>query len=314
MVTRLGGGVTLRSSSATVSTKAISAVPCDRQAKKGLQLRKSAALLLTLGTAIILMLQSNAAAFAIVDGEPIERNEQNLREFGAVGRVQVYYENGTVGTCTATLIAPSVAMTAQHCMPFKNDQWDDGESPSEIFIEVTFGMLNHNDDIGVTAQVVAGTESNRDYGTVNDSIFLLHLDSPITEIAPIRAAGHDEGRLWKKGRDVFQLGWGSVRHDESVLSAELRRADTTVGDTVATFGAALKAGGMLRVSDGGRGVASGGDSGGPLLARDDEDNDRLVVVGVLWGGNTDENFYMKPGVDSLFDDDGNLKPNPRRVT
>lgn len=242
----------------------------------------------------------------------MDRNESNLRDFGAVGRLLVIdKQTGRTGLCTATLISPTIAMTAQHCLPFKNDRWDAGKSPSEITIQVTFNALNHVDDPGVMVRATAGTESNRDYGTVNDSIFLLHLDRPVTGVRPIRAAGHDEGELWKKGRDVFALGWGTIDEAEKISSAELRRADFTVKDTVATFGAGLKAGGMLRVDNRGRGITNGGDSGGPLLTWDDQG--RPVVIGVLWGGNPNRGYYMKPGVDSLFDDNGNLTPNPRQV-
>ncbi|MFC5142714.1 S1 family peptidase [Actinomycetospora rhizophila] len=276
-------------------------------------MHRGVGLIVAAAIAAATMLSVTTPAAAIEGGVPVATTEQNYRTFGALGRVVTTYADGRWGLCTATLIAPTVAMTAQHCMPFKNDRWDEGKSPSEIDIEVAFNVLDLDDGRGVLRKVVAGTESNRDYGTENDSIFLLHLDRPVTEVTPIRAAGHQEGDLWRKGRPVFALGWGYT--EEGRESRELRRADTTVRDTVATT--AWKIGGALRVNDSGEGVTAPGDSGGPLITLDGAD--RPVVVGVLWGGgvpwgrSTERSYYMKPGVDSLFGDRGELVPNPRQV-
>ncbi len=191
---------------------------------------------------------------------------------GFVGRLV----NAEGDLCTATLTAPSKAMTAEHCL------WDSDLTK----LTITFGMWNTNDGGGQEAHIVDYEISEIDYRGPRDSIAVVTLDREITGVAPARVAGPGApNTLYAKGERVLAAGWGTILPGDRVVSAELRAGYMDVADPTSTINS-----GAIRVEDIGGGHPQHGDSGGPLMATDQEG---FIVVGVYTGSGADQHFYMK---------------------
>jgi secreted trypsin-like serine protease len=204
-----------------------------------------------------------------------------------VGRMKIEGADGRTWTCTATLIAPDRALTAEHCI-WNADEWRD--------ITITFGTRNLDSDAGQTAQAVSGEISDRDYRGLRDSIAIIQLNRSIAGVTPARVAGPGApSSLYGRGTYVLAAGWGTIDKSQDIVSRELRIASMEVADSTATINS-----GAIRVGETGGGRPQKGDSGGPLFSYDAEGP---IVVGVYTGSGTrrgSQHFYMKTAVDPLF--------------
>lgn len=205
-----------------------------------------------------------------------------------VGRMQIKGSDGRTWTCTATLIAPDQALTAEHCI-WNADDWSD--------ITITFGTRNIDSDPGQSAQAVSAKISDRDYRGHRDSIAIVQLDRSIVDVTPARVARSGASNdLYSRGTYVLAAGWGTIDRGQDISSRELRIASMEVADPTATINS-----GAIRVGETGGGRPQNGDSGGPLFSYDEQGS---IVVGVYTGSGTrqgDQHFYMKTAVDPLFD-------------
>jgi hypothetical protein len=205
-----------------------------------------------------------------------------------VGLLVATSADGTSSSqCTATLIAPDQALTAEHCI------WDVGHWED---IDVTFGTRNLDSDPGESAYAISGQVSTRDYRGPRDSIVILKLDHDIAGVEPARVARPGVSNdLYAKGAYVLAAGWGTIDRDQEISSRELRIASMEVADPTATISS-----GAIRVKETGGGRPQNGDSGGPLFAYDDQG---AIVVGVYTGSGTykgSQHFYMKTAVDPIL--------------
>ncbi|MBL7487976.1 trypsin-like serine protease [Frankia sp. AgB1.9] len=171
------------------------------------------------------------------------------------------------GLCTASLIAPDLALTASHCVPERSKLAD---------MLVVFGVLNKDRDRGGERRTVIDTYTHNDaeFGSSGEQMTVLKLNRPVRGITPVRLATPDQSDLWKAGSKLTAVGWGAIDNGGHVISAELRRATVKVTDTaVSTPG--LR-GLMATVAS--EGHSAPGDSGGPLLTGDPDAG--FVQVGV----------------------------------
>ena len=169
----------------------------------------------------------------------------------------------------ASLVAPSLALTAGHCKVAKGD-------------EIVFGVLNwdrHTNSGEGISRTVAQTSNQGDATFSADaSSELLVLSAPIWNIQPVRLASPADHALWAKKAILQDVGFGDITpdcpRDPEILSAELRSADMKIVDTTVSNG--IYRG--LAKAESVKGYPQKGDSGSPLLAKDAAG--RFVQVGI----------------------------------
>lgn len=174
------------------------------------------------------------------------------------------YPDGPIDiVCSGTLIAPTVFLTAAHCV-----NWMPGEGIAPHDVYVTFDSVYQ---VG-SSTIHRGTyQVNPNYGhdaSDPNDVAVVVLDEPITDIAPavLPPAGildglKDAGAL--KGQPFVTVGYGTVRDDKTKGTQSLywegaRRF------TAGTYNAFTK--GWLKISmnpSTGDGGTCYGDSGGP---------------------------------------------------
>lgn len=224
------------------------------------RLLAAAGSLLTLG-----LLGVAAPAEAIVKGEVVPGGWAGDRVpavnlYGFVGRMAV--------GCTASLVAPGVALTAGHCGKVTGTK-------------VWFGVLNADRDTGVERTIVKQQNLGDAAFSAGASILVVWLDRPVREVAPVALARPDQGALWSGGSALSAYGWGQINDPcivggRTVPTAELRRTGMKIVDTAVSTGIYRN---LAKVRSLGAGHPSKGDSGGPLIAQ--EGAGRPYLVGVF---------------------------------
>ncbi|MFK4098482.1 S1 family peptidase [Streptomyces sp. NPDC019531] len=214
-------------------------------------------------------------AQAIVGGTPVPGGwfgdpAPTPNPYGFVGRLTA--DNGM--GCTASLVAPDLALTAGHC-----------SGPGTI----TFGMLNKDRDHGETRRIVEERlQDDADLTLGLGSTLLVRLDSPILDIPPVALGSNSSKNLWSTGKTAKVLGWGQINdtaRGTGTWSAELREATLRVQDTAISL-PPLR--GMMKLSNV-TGHPAHGDSGGPILASDS--TGRLVQFGIFEGTFKTGGYY-----------------------
>ena len=121
--------------------------------------------------------------------------------------------------CTASLVAPDLALTAGHC--------EGGGT-------ITFGILNRDRDRGVTRAIAEEKYQSDANATLGlGSTLLVRLDQPIYNIAPVRLAGPADRTMWAHHHQLINLGWGQINDTSKgtgIWSRELRVASMRVED------------------------------------------------------------------------------------
>ncbi|MGW4673634.1 S1 family peptidase [Streptomyces sp. NPDC004324] len=212
-------------------------------------------------------------AHAIVGGTPVAGGwfgdpVPNPNPYGFVGRVVLNNGSG----CTASLVAPDLALTAGHC-----------SGPGSI----TFGLLNTDRDRGERRRIVA--EKLQGDSTLNQgSTLLVRLDSPIRDIAPVALGNSRIKGLWATGKTARVIGWGQINDTATgtgIWSKELRQATLKVQDTAISL-PPLR--GMMKLSSV-AGHPTHGDSGAPIVATDATGTP--VQFGIFEGATRLGGFY-----------------------
>ncbi len=150
------------------------------------------------------------------------------RYFPAVGQIRF----GS-SACTGTLVAPSVVLTAKHCLG----------------VNMTFNTGTSSTDF-----VAAAVDATFPHATLD--IALLHLATPIRNILPIAVSS---GALPAVGTTCTAIGFGIHNEPDGSVTSGTKRSAT---ERVTAASAATIA--VTMVS----GIADSGDSGGPLLCGD----------------------------------------------
>ncbi len=177
---------------------------------------------------------------------------------------------GAKGTCTGTLIAPDVVLTAGHCA---------GIEPAQVIANT----VDYAQPGGIRVHV-ARTEAFPDWQRSYD-LAVLVLASPVTEVAPRRIATACTYRDVARETPVRLVGFGATDVLGQMSNTHLREAMTAVTDPDCTGGNGCKG----ELAPGGEFVAGGtgtadscfGDSGGPVLL---DSAGGAVVIGAVSRG------------------------------
>ncbi|MEX1654515.1 trypsin-like serine protease [Streptomyces pseudovenezuelae] len=223
--------------------------------------------------ALGLSMAGGAPAQAIVGGSPVPGGwfgdrVPSQNPYGFVGRVVL----ASGSACTASLVAPDLALTAGHCSGAGS---------------ITFGLLNTDRDRGEKRRIVA-EKLQGDTTLPQGATLLVRLDSPIRDITPVRLGDSQSRGLWSTGKNAKVIGWGQINDTATgtgIWSKELREATLKVRDTAISL-PPLR--GMMKLSSV-VGHPTHGDSGAPILATDS--TGRLVQFGIFEGATRAGGFY-----------------------
>jgi hypothetical protein len=202
-----------------------------------------------------------------------------------VGFIEARWSRRGFQHCTATLVDPEWALTAQHCL------WstDDRTRVPDNGVTLTFGRSTRHGTTTTGTTIPSDRDGfarsrywvpigQYDPGRLINDLALIRLDQPVP-ITPVRLATPSDADAWSPGRPVIAAGWGITREGSRSPSQELRQATehiTTIEPPYAEL--ANSDTHVLVQPDPGGGALADGDSGGPLLSR--LSNGQLVQVGV----------------------------------
>jgi hypothetical protein len=203
----------------------------------------------------------------------------------------VEHDSTGSGSCTGSVVAPNVVLTAAHCV--LDEHTDQPLDPSAFTI--TTGTLDLGD--GGAAQVSKVTSVSVGPGfsfrTLRPDEAVLVLATPTT--APsIPLATSADTALYTPGAAVVLAGWGLVKAGNRDTPKELQTTNTQLqSDSACSLSAAgapidFQPGWMLCTAGGG--IACKGDSGGPIIAPVTPSpaslSDWRLIGTTSWGDNT----------------------------
>lgn len=195
----------------------------------------------------------------------------------ALAFVAYLIPNGTdeAITCTGTVIAPTVVMTAAHCVHPR------GVRVLPENFRVIAGAVAWKPAVDSASRVVkVDTFPRYSESTGAGDVALLELEAPVA-VPPLQFASR---AFWSAGTKAQEAGWGRTEPKQRVPTYLLHRAATSVlGDAECRYEG--RARGQICAKQLPKLKASPcfGDSGGPLLSHRPGDG-RLVEIGVLHGG------------------------------
>ena len=160
---------------------------------------------------------------------------------------------GSSGSCTGTLIAPDLVLTAGHCANITPQQ-------------VIANTVDYSKGDGVAVHVAKTTAYPN--WQVEYDIALLELASPINDVEPRKVGTRCTFDAFTRDTAVRLVGFGATDNLGSTSNTQLRQAMTAVVDPDCSGGNGCK----TAVAPGGEFVAGGsgeadscfGDSGGPV--------------------------------------------------
>jgi secreted trypsin-like serine protease len=177
---------------------------------------------------------------------------------------------GASGSCSGTLIAPDVVLTAGHCADIEP-------------ITVVANTTDYSDG-GGTRVAVERTVAYPDWGTTYD-VSVIILKHPITSVTPRRLGTSCTFSQFTPNTSVRLVGFGATSTDGKAINTHLKEAMTLVIDPTCAAGRGCNS----IVAPGGEFVAGGtgtadscfGDSGGPVYL--DTERGPMVIGAVSRG-------------------------------
>lgn len=228
-------------------------------------------------------------AAAVVGGAPASAGE-----WPWLARI-VAFDGARVMTCSGSVIAPNIVLTAGHCAV---DETTLALLPAADF-DVTTGTRNwltSPGQVSAVSRVVLYPGWSPSSGGVSPDgdVAVLQLATPTTAPALPLASPNADAGLYAPGTAAAVAGWGRTVGSQSLLPDDLRWTTTTVQSTswceaeaTNQFGATLDAANQMCAIDApsDRAGICWGDSGGPLVARDP--GGAIVEIGIASSMATD---------------------------
>lgn len=212
------------------------------------------------------------AQASIVGGEPVSSGALPFLAFIIGG------EGEEAGTCTGSLVSPTLILTAAHCL--LNEEGTAYRAPASFEVYVGITTLSEAATHRSTVSRIAVDPNYRIFKGIplGHDAGLIELSSPVTQ-APVALATSE---IWHGGADALQVGWGDTYAEQPELTEELLMASTVVQSRrfcQNRYGASFHPLAELCTLDypGYVGTTCQGDSGGPLLVVRDR---QWVVIGI----------------------------------
>jgi V8-like Glu-specific endopeptidase len=196
---------------------------------------------------------SAAADSQAIVGGTLDVDAQGRVLDPAVGMLSVFQSGAGVGwACTTTLIAPSVLLTAGHCV--RDEQSGAIISSGSYQMRVGFGL--HPDQENAWHDLV-GADTN--YRGSDQDIAVLYLATPITNVTPIPLPSATQA-LPPVGGSVHIVGYGVTLGDRNDAGTK-RQVTTTFNGTEGDAISVGQFGGTEQTTH----ATCFGDSGGPTF-------------------------------------------------
>jgi secreted trypsin-like serine protease len=177
---------------------------------------------------------------------------------------------GTAGSCTGTLIAPDLVLTAGHCASI---------NPTKVIANT----IDYTKTGGIHINV-AKTTAYPNWQAMYD-VAVIELVAPIQGIEPRKMATSHTFASFEESTSIHLVGFGATSADGTEGNSQLKEAMTEVTDALCMGGRGCK----QNLAPGGEFVAGGtgsadscfGDSGGPVYL--DTPNGPVVIASVSRG-------------------------------
>lgn len=219
---------------------------------------------------IALLLPATAAAApgaqaSIVGGHPVA-----IEEFPSLAYIEAI-EGKSGFSCTGTVVAPRVVLTAAHCV--ESIEKGTITPPSKYALTTSIADPRHASQDNIFHVVANHVFPGFDPGIVHGDAAILVLDRPTTA-PPIPLAGAGDAALYAGGAEAQLAGWGLTRGNAREAPPHLRATTTVVKPAsfckqkISPFYKPFSATAQTCVLSSDR--ASGGcfgDSGGPTIGK-----------------------------------------------